>query len=96
MECNAECLCPSLTLQRSVGIVNEMQEMEVKPDEVTMVSCLSVCAQLGALDVGIWIHRYIEKHSLSLNVVLGTALVDMYAKWGTMRFLYAAGNYGRF
>ncbi|KAL0418515.1 UNVERIFIED_CONTAM: Pentatricopeptide repeat-containing protein, mitochondrial [Sesamum radiatum] len=49
-----------------------------------MVSCLSACAQLGALDVGIWIHHYIEKHNLLLNVVLGTALVDMYAKCGNI------------
>lgn len=49
-----------------------------------MVSCLSACSQLGALDVGIWVHRYIEKHKLSVNVTLGTALVDMYAKCGNV------------
>ncbi|KAG6411362.1 hypothetical protein SASPL_129443 [Salvia splendens] len=70
--------------KEALALFNEMQEMKVKPDEVTMVSCLSACAQLGALDVGIWIHRYIEKHNLYLNVVLGTALVDMYAKCGNI------------
>ncbi|KAL0460976.1 UNVERIFIED_CONTAM: Pentatricopeptide repeat-containing protein, mitochondrial [Sesamum latifolium] len=68
--------------KEALSLFHEMQAMKVEPDEVTMVSCLSACAQLGALDVGIWIHHYIEKHNLLLNVVLATALVDMYAKCG--------------
>ncbi|KZV42009.1 pentatricopeptide repeat-containing protein mitochondrial [Dorcoceras hygrometricum] len=70
--------------KEALSLFHEMQSMNVNPDEVTMVCCLSACAQLGALDVGVWIHRYIEKHNLSLNVVLGTALVDMYAKCGNL------------
>ncbi|KAM7497202.1 hypothetical protein LguiA_021616 [Lonicera macranthoides] len=70
--------------KEALGLFHEMQAMNVKPDEVTMVTCLSACTQLGALDVGIWIHHYTEKHKLSLNVALGTALVDMYAKCGNM------------
>ncbi|KMT14467.1 hypothetical protein BVRB_4g072420 [Beta vulgaris subsp. vulgaris] len=65
-------------------LFNEMQGANVTPDEVTMVNCLSACSQLGALDVGIWIHWYINKKKLSLNVSLGTALVDMYAKCGNI------------
>lgn len=68
--------------KEALALFNEMQAMNINPDEVTMVSCLSACSQLGALDVGIWIHHYIEKHELSLNVALGTALIDMYAKCG--------------
>ncbi|KAF8403832.1 hypothetical protein HHK36_011938 [Tetracentron sinense] len=67
-----------------LALFHEMQAMDIKPDEVTMVSCLSACSQLGALDVGIWVHHYIEKQNLSLNVALGTALVDMYAKCGNI------------
>lgn len=68
--------------KEALALFNEMQNMNIKPDEVTMVGCLSACSQLGALDVGIWIHYYIEKHKLYLNVALGTALMDMYAKCG--------------
>lgn len=70
--------------KEALSLFHEMQAMNVDPDEVTMVSCLTACAQLGALDVGIWIHYYIEKHNLFQNVVLGTALVDMYAKCGNI------------
>ncbi|XP_060216167.1 pentatricopeptide repeat-containing protein At2g22410, mitochondrial [Lycium barbarum] len=70
--------------KEALVLFQEMQTMNVKPDEVTMVSCLSACAQLGALDLGVWIHHYVKKHNLSLTVSLGTALVDMYAKCGNI------------
>ncbi|KAK1587759.1 hypothetical protein Q3G72_016534 [Acer saccharum] len=70
--------------KEALALFHEMQASNVKPDEVTMVLCLSACSQLGALDVGIWIHHFIEKKNLYLNVVLGTALVDMYAKCGNI------------
>ncbi|KAG5577518.1 hypothetical protein H5410_057652 [Solanum commersonii] len=68
--------------KEALVLFQEMQTMNIKPDEVTMVSCLSACAQLGALDIGIWLHHYIKRHKLCLTVSLGTALVDMYAKCG--------------
>ncbi|XP_050896823.1 pentatricopeptide repeat-containing protein At2g22410, mitochondrial [Lathyrus oleraceus] len=70
--------------KEALALFHEMQISMVEPDKVTMVNCLSACSQLGALDVGIWIHRYIERHDLSLDVALGTALVDMYAKCGNI------------
>ncbi|XP_010472229.1 PREDICTED: pentatricopeptide repeat-containing protein At2g22410, mitochondrial-like [Camelina sativa] len=70
--------------QDALALFQEMQTSNTKPDEITMIHCLSACSQLGALDVGIWIHRYIEKRNLSLNVALGTSLVDMYAKCGNI------------
>lgn len=68
--------------KEALALFHEMQSSYTRPDEVTMVTCLSACSQLGALEVGIWIHHYVEKHKLSLNVALGTALIDMYAKCG--------------
>nr|XP_043612590.1 pentatricopeptide repeat-containing protein At2g22410, mitochondrial [Erigeron canadensis] len=68
----------------ALATFHEMQGMKIQPDEVTMLYCLSACSQLGALDVGIWVHQYITKHNMSINVALGTALVDMYAKCGNI------------
>lgn len=70
--------------KEALALFHEMQAMAVYPDEVTMVICLSACSQLGALDVGMWMHWYIEKHEFRVNVALGTALVDMYAKCGNI------------
>ncbi|CAN4086287.1 unnamed protein product [Withania somnifera] len=50
--------------------------------EVTMVGVLSACSHLGALGQGRWIHDYIVRNRLRVNVYVGTALIDMYAKCG--------------
>ncbi|ONK58644.1 uncharacterized protein A4U43_C09F15170 [Asparagus officinalis] len=54
-----------------------------RPDDVALVSVLSCCAQLGALDRGRTIHEYIRRNrARRLSVYLWTGLVDMYAKCG--------------
>jgi len=68
--------------QKALALFSEMQVADVEPNDVTMVSVLSACAVLGALETGKWVHSYIRKKCLPLTVVLGTALVDFYAKCG--------------
>ncbi|OVA14867.1 Pentatricopeptide repeat [Macleaya cordata] len=59
-----------------------MQNSGVKPDSVTMVSVLSACSQIGALEMGRWIHAYVGRNKLKYDVFLGTSLIDMYANCG--------------
>lgn len=61
-----------------------MQLENLEADEAVLVSVLCACAQLGALDVGLWIHGYVERVRLPLGVRLGTALADMYLKCGSL------------
>ncbi|XP_019418071.1 PREDICTED: pentatricopeptide repeat-containing protein At5g19020, mitochondrial [Lupinus angustifolius] len=56
----------------------------VKPNEVTMVSVLSAIATLGTLKEGRWAHEYIRSESIPLNDNLCAALIDMYAKCGSV------------
>lgn len=65
-------------------LFNDMQHSNVKPNEGTIVCLLSSCAQLGALDIGLWAHHYLDAHRLQKTVEVGTALVDMYAKCGNI------------
>ncbi|KAF5196271.1 Pentatricopeptide repeat-containing protein [Thalictrum thalictroides] len=60
----------------------QMRNAGVKPNEVTMVNLLSLCAEAGALDLGKWIHAYIDKEGIMADLILTTTLVDMYAKCG--------------
>ncbi|XP_011620923.2 pentatricopeptide repeat-containing protein At5g66520-like [Amborella trichopoda] len=62
----------------------DMQLANVKPDKITVVSVLSACGDLGAINTGIMIHEYVNKHGIELDVKLGTALIDMYAKCGSI------------
>ncbi|KAH6835248.1 Pentatricopeptide repeat superfamily protein [Perilla frutescens var. hirtella] len=61
-----------------------MQEEGFEPDEVTLVSVLSACAQTGMLNVGKEIHERIFSSRIELNVFVVNALVDMYAKCGDL------------
>lgn len=69
-------------VNKAFGAFREMQTSNVVPDKVTMVSVISACAMAGALDIGRWIHAYIEKHMIETDIMLSTALVNMYAKCG--------------
>ncbi|KAJ8624825.1 hypothetical protein MRB53_033355 [Persea americana] len=52
------------------------------PDRVTCVTLLPVCAQLAAVQEGMWIHSYIIKMGMEVDVALGSGLVGMYARCG--------------
>ncbi|GKC40789.1 pentatricopeptide repeat-containing protein ELI1, chloroplastic [Tanacetum coccineum] len=55
-----------------------------RPDEVTLVTVLSACGQVGALESGRWVHSYMRNSGMQMNVHLGTALIDMYGKCGSL------------
>ncbi|KAJ4832428.1 hypothetical protein Tsubulata_028484 [Turnera subulata] len=65
-------------------LFQEMQNSQVRPNEVTLVSLISACANTGALSQGTWAHAYVLKKKLTLNHFVGTALVEMYSKCGSL------------
>ncbi|RWW87351.1 hypothetical protein BHE74_00003829 [Ensete ventricosum] len=66
----------------ALALFREMQLKGTKPDKFTVVSLLTACASLGALEQGRRIHGYIQDNRIRLDAVVGTALIDMYAKCG--------------
>ncbi|XP_031495582.1 pentatricopeptide repeat-containing protein At5g08305 [Nymphaea colorata] len=68
----------------ALAIFEKMKVAVVKANEVTMVSVLCACAHLGALDQGRRVHAYIEDNQFKMTIQLSTALVDMYAKCGSI------------
>ncbi|CAI9301194.1 unnamed protein product [Lactuca saligna] len=63
---------------------HQMQSENIHPNEITLVTLLSACAQVGALDTGRWLHSYIDRNNSSSNLVVSTSLVDMYSKCGDL------------
>ncbi|KAJ6759519.1 hypothetical protein OIU74_026074 [Salix koriyanagi] len=61
-----------------------MQTRGIKGDKVTMAGLVLACTHLGALELGKWCHACIMKQRIEVDVALGTALVDMYAKCGSI------------
>ncbi|KAL6008254.1 hypothetical protein ACLOJK_033760 [Asimina triloba] len=65
-------------------LFRKMQGKGIKPDDVTLVGVLNSCANIGALEMGKWVHIYIEKNHIDTDGFIGNALVDMYAKCGSI------------
>eukprot|EP01018_Ginkgo_biloba_P038145 Gb_41325 [translate_table: standard] len=68
----------------ALAIFQRMQLAGIKPNAVTMVSLLPACAHLGALQQSKCIHGYIIRRGFELDVFVETALLDMYAKCGSI------------
>ncbi|KAJ3672588.1 hypothetical protein LUZ60_007309 [Juncus effusus] len=51
-------------------------------DSKTLVSVLNACTNLGALDLGRWVHVYMIRLGFKPDGFLGNALVDLYSKCG--------------
>lgn len=62
-----------------------MEESGLKPNVSVLVSALTACAHLGALEQGLWLHSYAKKCQYLSNPILATSLVDMYSKCGCVR-----------
>ncbi|KAK7293141.1 hypothetical protein RJT34_16002 [Clitoria ternatea] len=67
-----------------IALFHEMIGKGMFPDEVTMTTVLSACAHLGALEIGKEIHLYLIQNAFDLDVYIGSSLVDMYAKCGSI------------
>ncbi|KAK1283019.1 Pentatricopeptide repeat-containing protein [Acorus calamus] len=70
----------------ALALFEEMRAAGETADEVTMTSLLSACADSGALDAGRRIHNALLEvaRSAGLSVIAGNAVIDMYAKCGSI------------
>ncbi|KAL5545810.1 hypothetical protein UlMin_005497 [Ulmus minor] len=68
----------------SLVLFDLLREEGIVPDKIAMVTVVYACAKLGALHKARLVHDYICNHKFSLDVILGTAMIDMYAKCGNV------------
>ncbi|KAL5981419.1 hypothetical protein ACLOJK_015479 [Asimina triloba] len=64
------------------GIFHSMRLEGMMGDDFTFSSLLNACCSLASCEPGKQIHGYIVRLGLDLDVVVASALVDMYAKKG--------------
>ena len=76
----------------AVMLYRDMELWSVVPNEITMVNVLVACARSRDINTGKWVHDQIRQMgldpfslNLNFNVILATAIVDMYAKCGRLR-----------
>ncbi|KAK8697472.1 hypothetical protein V6N13_113620 [Hibiscus sabdariffa] len=70
--------------KEALHVFHEMQGIGLRPDSVTLVAVLNACSNLGKLELGKWVHAYIDKNQIKADGFIGNALVDMYAKCGSI------------
>lgn len=70
--------------QEALQLFLQMQQEGVVPDNVTCVGILHVCSVMAALDFGRLVHAHVIKTVSLLNLHTGNALIDMYAKCGSL------------
>nr|DAD42851.1 TPA_asm: hypothetical protein HUJ06_001081 [Nelumbo nucifera] len=69
----------------ALELFEKMEKEFVTPDETTIVSVLSACSSLSELQLGRLVHhRFIMQRNIRIDVFVGTALIDMYAKCGSL------------
>ncbi|CAM0884318.1 unnamed protein product [Alopecurus aequalis] len=68
----------------ALELFRRMLRCGIRPDRVAAVGAVTACAQLGALEQGRWLHSYLEKKKVLFDVVVKTALIDMYMKCGRL------------
>ncbi|XP_075077635.1 pentatricopeptide repeat-containing protein At4g33170-like isoform X2 [Nicotiana tabacum] len=76
---------------KALGVFREMLEyFDGRPDEFTYASVLSASAGMGSMQFGRQIHANIIRTSSSVDIGVGNALVNMYAKCGCIQYAYTA------
>lgn len=79
------CLAQSGRDGEAVVLFGQMRDQGFEPDEATVVTVLPVCARLGSVDVGQWIHSYADSRGLLREVIsVGNSLIDFYCKCGDL------------
>ncbi len=78
--------------EKAMEIFQQMQEQGMSPDKFTFLPVLNACASLRALEQGRHAHEQIVKSCCESNVFVGTSLVDMYAKCGSLEDAWRVFN----
>nr|GLL39181.1 pentatricopeptide repeat-containing protein At3g29230 [Ipomoea trifida] len=71
-------------VKEAIGLYTQLQEAGLSLDAGTFVSILAACAESGTLGLGKRVHRTIERSGFSRNTLVCNALIDMYAKCGSL------------
>jgi pentatricopeptide repeat protein len=78
--------------EKAMELFHQMQLEGTNPDSFTFVLVLNSCASARSLEEGKHAHEQIIASGTEFNVFVGSSLVDMYAKCGSMDDAWRAFN----
>ncbi|KAH7295915.1 hypothetical protein KP509_27G070400 [Ceratopteris richardii] len=68
--------------KEALNLFSQMNSVGLQPDGITFCSILEVCAGTLSVKEGETVHLYVDLHGYAQHPMVGTALLDMYAKCG--------------
>ncbi|XP_062143668.1 putative pentatricopeptide repeat-containing protein At3g05240 [Alnus glutinosa] len=78
---------------KAIEVFKDMEFWNIEPNEITLVNVLVACAHMRDIDTGKWVHSCVcqlgydpFESDLTFNVILATAIIDMYGKCGSFRY----------
>ncbi|XP_012067344.1 putative pentatricopeptide repeat-containing protein At2g01510 isoform X1 [Jatropha curcas] len=71
--------------EESLKLFSEMRRDNVTADQATFASVLKASANLASISLGKQLHSYIIRSGFMSSIYAGSALVDMYAKCGSLK-----------
>ncbi|KAL5221003.1 hypothetical protein ABZP36_025716 [Zizania latifolia] len=74
--------------KEAVELFRDMQIAGVKADDATIATVASSCGQMGALDLGRYVHAYCDSRGLGKEIAVKNSLIDMYSKCGDIKKAY--------
>ncbi|CAA0831902.1 Tetratricopeptide repeat (TPR)-like superfamily protein [Striga hermonthica] len=83
--CSWNCLISAVSQNDDAKIALELfRSLEFEPDEITISTVLSACAQLGDVTYGTQIHGHVVRFNFHKNPYISSALIDMYSNCGKL------------
>ncbi|CAI0394359.1 unnamed protein product [Linum tenue] len=69
----------------AIRLFDHMYRNCLEMNEVTFLTAIQACSNMGHLDKGKWLHQKLISYGVEKDLYLETALADMYAKCGDLR-----------
>lgn len=83
--CSWNCVISAMSQNEDAKKALELfRSLEFEPNEITISTVLSACAQLGAISYGKQIHGHAFRSNLHKNPFISAALTDMYSNGGRL------------
>ncbi|MCD7464176.1 hypothetical protein HAX54_052237 [Datura stramonium] len=76
--CMISCCAHNDAIDRAIRLFDEMIDKGVEPNSVSLISALQACEACCNLDKGRQIHEVALQNGLELDILVSTALIDMY------------------
>ncbi|XP_073304878.1 pentatricopeptide repeat-containing protein At4g22760 [Primulina huaijiensis] len=88
------CFAQNYRAKDAIQLFDDMlrQNINPRPDKMTLASVISACAELGDLKLGIWIDSYVVEQGIVMDDHLVTSFIDLYSKCGIIDKAYELFN----